>query len=261
MFKKGYINYSFHFDFSKWISIMVIILFLPFNEFYFVRSFFKKNFCYLFSLLIVFIISLHFRNSEVVLGDPIKNHCIKSVDYAPGHHNYDSSSFLIITNPKPWYLTNGTRYPMPANISKKTGIRDAALLPEEDPESDRILNQMMFIPPNYDPSYRKKILKTINVQPNFPSWWKINNDNDVFANCTVNTCRIRDSPATRKNADLVLFNQFYVHTNELRSPNQIYAMYYSEPPIITSRLEHSGKIKILCKCIYKISLTKKIIQI
>lgn len=153
--------------------------------------------------------------------------------------------------PKPWFLTNGTRYPKSATISKKTGIRDAKLLPHEDPESDRILNQLMFVPPNYDSSRRKEIIKMIYVHKRFPAWWNIKRGDDVFVNstCPVDACTITDDPKEKKNADLVIFNLSYDHTNDTRPPNQLYAMFYTEAPWYTKRLirfpNHSGKKKFL----------------
>lgn len=130
---------------------------------------------------------------------------------------------------------------MPATISNKTGIRNAKLFPDEDPENDRILNQMMFVPPTYDPSRRMEIMKTIYVPLGLPSWWKLKNGDSAFANCPVDACRITADAKERKNADLIMFNHVYVHSNETRPPKQLYAMYYTEPPMFTTHLIYPGK--------------------
>ena len=49
---------------------------------------------------------------------------------------------------RPWYMSGGTRRPLPAAKSPKCGRRMALLWPEEDPSSDRFTNQLMFVPPS-----------------------------------------------------------------------------------------------------------------
>jgi hypothetical protein len=47
----------------------------------------------------------------------------------------------------PWYMTGGKKRPVFATRSELTGRRIAQLWPEENPSSDRIVDQLMFIPP------------------------------------------------------------------------------------------------------------------
>lgn len=68
---------------------------------------------------------------------------------------------------RPWFLTNGTAFPKPAKFSKELGRRDAKLLPSEDPDSDRIENQLMFIPPNYYKIRHLKKNKTLLLYHGF----------------------------------------------------------------------------------------------
>ena len=170
---------------------------------------------------------------------------IKKEEIISGHSDYDSSGILFVVKAKPWYFTNGTRFPKPATISAKTGIRDAKLLPHEDPGNDRIVNQMMFVPPNYDPSRRKEIMKTIYVPLRLPSWWRIKRGDSAFVDskCPVDACRFTDDPKERKNANLVLFNNNYLHSNETRPPKQLYAIFYSESPMSTQHVDHPGKMR------------------
>jgi hypothetical protein len=61
---------------------------------------------------------------------------------------------------RPWYMPAGTRRPLPAAKSSKSGRRVALIWPEEDPGSDRITNQLMFVPPSPPAGDRlKKILQ------------------------------------------------------------------------------------------------------
>lgn len=57
---------------------------------------------------------------------------------------------ISTTNTKPWYFIGGKRCPAVVKISRKTKKRIAKLLPAEDPWSDRITNQLMFVPQNYE---------------------------------------------------------------------------------------------------------------
>lgn len=159
--------------------------------------------------------------------------------------DYDSSSFIIVTKPlKPWFLENGTRYPEPAKISQKTGIRDAKLLPDEDPGNDRILNQLMFVPPNYESIVHSQKIKTILAYNGYISWWKIKKQENVFKkfNCPVNTCRLTNNQEERQTADLVLFHDRYTHTKRRRPSKQLYALYHSESPIKTRPVKYPGEI-------------------
>ncbi|KAH8284280.1 hypothetical protein KR054_003642, partial [Drosophila jambulina] len=54
---------------------------------------------------------------------------------------------------KPWFFKNGEYYPRPAKTysNRKARKRHAPrLLPHQDPHSDRITNQLMYVPHNYE---------------------------------------------------------------------------------------------------------------
>ncbi|XP_055309120.1 glycoprotein 3-alpha-L-fucosyltransferase A-like isoform X2 [Sitodiplosis mosellana] len=151
---------------------------------------------------------------------------------------------MAVAKTNSWYLQNGTRYPEPATKSQKTGIRDTKLFPDEDPGNDRILNQMMFIPSNYDSILKSKKVKTILAYNGFVYWWKIKKGEDVFKtfNCPVNTCQLTKNRSERQTADLVLFHDRYIHTKRRRPPKQLYALYHSESPAKTRPIRHPDKI-------------------
>lgn len=71
---------------------------------------------------------------------------------------------------RPWYFTNGVRYPKPVRINKKTNRRLAKLLPNEDPRRDRISNQLMFVPHNYEQIRESGKLKTILLYNGLGPW-------------------------------------------------------------------------------------------
>lgn len=149
---------------------------------------------------------------------------------------------MVVTKAKPWYLVNGTCNPEPASISPNTGIRDAKLLPNEDPGNDRILNQLMFVPPNYDSIVQSKKIKTILAYHGYIYWWNLKEGEDVFKTfkCPVNTCQLIKDKKMIQSADLVLFHDRYVHTEEKRPPKQLYALFHSENPAKTRPVQYPG---------------------
>jgi hypothetical protein len=82
--------------------------------------------------------------------------------------NQDFDNDVILS--RPWYFTNGERYPKAARINKKTGKRLAKLTPAEDIRSDRITNQLMFVPPNYEEIRNEGRLKTILLYNGLGPW-------------------------------------------------------------------------------------------
>lgn len=176
-----------------------------------------------------------------------KSEFSENFDIISGQNDYNPSECIAVPKQKPWYLENGTRYPKPARISQKTGIRNVKLLPQEEPDSDRILNQLMFIPPNYDSIVQSQNVKTILAYNDYSPWWGIKNGDNVFKEhkCSVNTCRFTNNTNETQTADLVLFLESYNHTGEKRPSNQLYALYHSENPAYTHAIKYPGTIDLL----------------
>lgn len=60
---------------------------------------------------------------------------------------------------RPWYMSGGARRPEPAKRSADNGRRIAKLWPQEDPGSDRITDQLMYLPPEpVDATKPKKVI-------------------------------------------------------------------------------------------------------
>lgn len=150
------------------------------------------------------------------IDDNQPNHIIQPID------SYDQAALVKM---KPWYLTGGQRYPKPAKISRKTHKRIAKLLPSEDPWSDRITNQLMFVPPNYNQIVESGKMKTILLY-NGLGPWNIKEGRDVFtkAKCPVNTCKVTAKREVANKADLILYKDYFVPTGVSRPPNQMYAV-------------------------------------
>lgn len=75
-----------------------------------------------------------------------------------------------VLNSKPWYFSGGKRMPMESKRSRKTNRRLAKLFPEEDHWSDRITNQLMFIPPEYEKFKAEGKMKTILLFNGLGPW-------------------------------------------------------------------------------------------
>lgn len=75
---------------------------------------------------------------------------------------------------KPWFFTGGKRLPVEARRNRKTGRRLAKLMPEEDRWSDRITNQLMFVPPGYEEYRETGKVKTILLYNGLGPWGRLN---------------------------------------------------------------------------------------
>lgn len=103
---------------------------------------------------------------------------VRSVEKAPveemGEVEIEKEAFESdydeMTSSRPWYFTNGERCPKAARINKKTKKRLAKLIPSEDVRGDRITNQLMFVPPNYEEIKNEGRLKTILLYNGLGPW-------------------------------------------------------------------------------------------
>lgn len=103
---------------------------------------------------------------------------------------------LFVSDPKnrPWFMKNGTLYP------NYEIARDLAIWPEDLSEpNDRLMNQLMYVPPNYDPTTAK--IKTIYLSTNDEDW-KLKEGKEEFKNCPVSSCSLIHE---EQNADLIFF--------------------------------------------------------
>ncbi|XP_011496319.1 PREDICTED: glycoprotein 3-alpha-L-fucosyltransferase A [Ceratosolen solmsi marchali] len=131
---------------------------------------------------------------------------------------------------RPWYMKGGQRQPSPALRSRRSGKRIARLWPEEDSFDDRVTNQLMFVPPEYNRSSHDIRFKKIYVPHG------MNPDLFYQQGCPVNTCVItRDNPGE---ADLILFKDYITHIGR-RFINQIWMLYFLECPYHTQSIKNA----------------------
>jgi glycoprotein 3-alpha-L-fucosyltransferase len=123
-----------------------------------------------------------------------------------------------------WYMSGGTQWPLPAAMSSKSGRRMALIWPEEDPGSDRITNQLMFVPPfpsAGDVSSDK--LKKILFYTEVGRWFPITPGRSMFtkARCPVDTCTMLVDQNQTQDADAIIFHNRFAHPHHPRPPRQV----------------------------------------
>lgn len=121
-------------------------------------------------------------------------------------------------------MSGGTRWPLPAAKSRKSGRRIAALWPHEDPGSDRISNQLMFVPPTSSAGESNgQRLKKILIYNGLGSWAPLKPGRDVFtqSRCPVDTCTITSEKAQAADADAILYKDHFVNPGHPRPPRQV----------------------------------------
>ena len=125
---------------------------------------------------------------------------------------------------RPWYMSGGTRWPLPAAKSRKSGRRMALLWPEEDPGSDRITNQLMFVPPSSSAGESSgQRLKEILFYYGLGSWFPLKLGRDMFreARCPVDTCTITLDQKQTADADAIVYHHRFAHPGHPRPPRQV----------------------------------------
>ena len=130
---------------------------------------------------------------------------------------------------RPWYMSGGTRWPLPAAKSRKSGRRIAVLWPHEDPGSDRITNQLMFVPPTSSAGESNgQRLKKILIYNGLGSWAPLKPGRDVFtqARCPVDTCTITSEKAQAADADAILYKDHFVNPGHPRPPRQVKDLHF-----------------------------------
>ncbi|XP_026804497.1 glycoprotein 3-alpha-L-fucosyltransferase A-like [Rhopalosiphum maidis] len=106
----------------------------------------------------------------------------------------------------PWYFKDGTQMPNKAEIDPITGIRISRLWPEEKINSDRVEEQLMFIPPNYQ--YENAPIKKILLYNGISNWMVDEGQSEFLSNdCPVNRCTISTNIRFITIMDAVIFRE------------------------------------------------------
>ncbi|XP_014229066.1 glycoprotein 3-alpha-L-fucosyltransferase A isoform X2 [Trichogramma pretiosum] len=151
--------------------------------------------------------------------------------------SFNPEDIIDISDPskRPWYMKGGQRRPHAALRSRRSGKRLARLWPEENPNDDRVTNQLMFVPPDYNRSNHEIRFKKIYI-PHGMNEAKSGPDLFFQQGCPVNTCLItRDNP---NDADLIIFKDYVTHVGK-RNPNQAWMLYFLECPYHTQSVKNA----------------------
>ncbi|RZF32652.1 hypothetical protein LSTR_LSTR004080 [Laodelphax striatellus] len=160
----------------------------------------------------------------------IQSHIRKTFEYIRDFTSIQSKK----EEEKPWFMKNGSHWPSPAKIDDATGRREIKLWPNEDPDSDRIINQFMFVPPKTNKTLPiKKVLMWYGM-----IYWETKHPKgsaEPFKTCPVSNCMALTNRARALKADAILFlNQFNHNAPTHRKPShQVWIMYTMESPLNT----------------------------
>lgn len=142
------------------------------------------------------------------------------------NNEYDLSNSQ---NEKLWFFTGGKRFP-----TESPNQRLLKLHPFEDSDNDRITNQLMFVPPNYEQIQEAGKLKTILVFNGFT--FKKGRTEFKHLKCPVDMCTLTDKREQAEVADLILYKDFFSPLGP-RKPHQLTMLYLLESPYHTPSIK------------------------
>ncbi|CAH1723483.1 unnamed protein product [Aphis gossypii] len=129
----------------------------------------------------------------------------------------------------PWYFKDGTEMPNKAEVDPITEVRISRLWPEENKDNDRVEEQLMFIPPNYQDENApiKKILLFSGIE----NWMVDEGQSEFLSNdCPVNRCIISKNIRHFPSMDVIIFREEffdpYIETGLKRSSKQIWIFFF-----------------------------------
>lgn len=121
----------------------------------------------------------------------------------------------------PWFMKGGNLRPSSHFADLYSSL---PIFPNDDPSSDRIVNQLMYIPSDYQKVLAKNNLKKIYLVDRMYSWnvheVPLGQDQFISDKCPVNTCSITLDPNEAHIADAVIFK-----VNN-RLVDMFFSMYY-----------------------------------
>ncbi|CAG2164533.1 unnamed protein product, partial [Oppiella nova] len=149
-------------------------------------------------------------------------------------HNSETNAAKVVYKPlvpklspkvhqRLWFLTNGTGRLGPVEAAQ------LALWPEEStPSDDRVVNQLLYVPLDYEKTADKH--KTIYLSAS-DNDWRLSLGRKEFLRCPVSTCQLVPRSHAQK-ADLIFFkNRYGFREFEVnRNPDQIWAKFEIESP-------------------------------
>lgn len=136
------------------------------------------------------------KNSKLLVHNRLK--------VSPDSNDYWMQKLNI--EERPWFMENGTLRPN----GRDPLFTEMPIWPDEsDPNDDRIINQLMYVPPNYNPLTleKEKKLKKILLYFDRGGWRDLPLGRTKFLsdNCPVNTCSLTTSHKDIETADAIFF--------------------------------------------------------
>ncbi|XP_022166630.1 glycoprotein 3-alpha-L-fucosyltransferase A-like [Myzus persicae] len=129
----------------------------------------------------------------------------------------------------PWYFKDGALVPNKADVDPTTGVRIPRLWPEEKKGSDRVEEQLMFIPPNYQ--YENAPMKNILLYNGVSNWMVDTGQSEFLSNdCPVNRCTISTKTKLIYSMDAVLFREEFndplSEIGRIKNSKQIWILFF-----------------------------------
>ncbi|VVC29302.1 Fucosyltransferase, N-terminal,Glycosyl transferase family 10 [Cinara cedri] len=128
----------------------------------------------------------------------------------------------------PWYFQDGTKVPNNIEPKHKTGPRTSRIWPEEQNNTDRIEEQLMFVPHNYQ--YENSPMKKILINNSFNGCMINEGQTEFISNdCPVDRCFITKNILEAENMDAIIFNGKYSKPSHNKTSKQVWILLITEP--------------------------------
>lgn len=202
-----------------------------------------------------------FENTPVYIPPNQKFFDVQKNTYKPpdvsNHHQMERKYNMMGLPPqfgtdqtvlKLWFMKGGGVRPQPAEENAKP-----ILWPEQD-SSDRIVEQLMYVPPNYTTSLNFSTSSTVlssSVNPNQKikkillyfgkgGWNDLPLGRTVFMRdkCPVNTCELTTALKDAEEADALFFKDRFLWPFYKRKPHQVWILFLLECPLHTQAFKN-----------------------
>lgn len=117
-------------------------------------------------------------------------------------------------------MTDGKIKPIKSLVNLSTGFKDLHVWPKEQNDGDRIEEQLMFVPSNYE--YENTTMKKILLFNGF-LYWTVSEGQSEFLlnNCPVDRCIITIESNESSNVDAILFRDHFSHPGHKKPDKQV----------------------------------------
>lgn len=107
-----------------------------------------------------------------------------------------------------------------AQKNLRTGQRTSQIWPKEQKDGDRVEDQLMFVPPNYQ--YDEEPMKTILLYNGLSNWMVDDGQNAFISKkCPVNRCKITTKKSEAPDVDAILFRDHFSHPGHRKTGKQV----------------------------------------